>query len=562
MDTEEECNFQPCKPQENKFTFWTILGGFLNENKLMFCLFLGILIAVPFKDILLPHLIGKLYSAVKDSSKTSNLYMYITIIIAIVIFIQIVFIISDYIRSLMLPMIQKYIRETMIRHIIETKSTNHDEVRIGIVISTLMKLPINIYNIVDKWRYSYIPAFVTLSFALLYFLWIDLVLGGLLTIVITIFCWVIYNTFTSCQEASVERDRLYNTTHDIVDDVLRNMTMVTSNNTLEAEFSEMNSVHNRYTIKTKETMVCTLTGKYIVISSVIVYFIFLSWYCYKVKKLNAEKFITVLIIMFVVINTILNVTTSLNDTLLKWGIIQNSMTVFELCEPVLTPYNKEARVKKGIVLQDVYFTYENKREVFKNINITIPIGKVTIIEGDNGSGKSTLIRLLLKYHRPQCGEIFINGVPYSKIDHESIRKFISYIPQMPILLNRTVFQNVAYGHEKITREQVTELINKLSLGHFLASLPNGLDTEVGVYGSYLSGGQRQVIWILKTMLAKPLVIIMDEPTASIDEDNKVLVVNLLKRMMNEGNTVIMVTHDPVFKEENKDVQNQHYFISI
>ena len=90
MDTEEECNFQPCKPQENKFTFWTILGGFLNENKLMFCLFLGILIAVPFKDILLPHLIGKLYSAVKDSSKTSNLYMYITIIIAIVIFIQIV----------------------------------------------------------------------------------------------------------------------------------------------------------------------------------------------------------------------------------------------------------------------------------------------------------------------------------------------------------------------------------------------------------------------------------------------------------------------------------------
>ena len=528
----------------------------------MFCLFLGILIAVPFKDILLPHLIGKLYSAVKGNATKKSLYMYIAIIIAIVILIQIVFIISDYIRTLMLPMIQKYIRETMIRHIIETKSTNHDEVRIGIVISTLMKLPINVYNIIDKWRYSYIPAFVTLVFALLYFLWIDLVLGGLLAAIIAIFSYVVYNTFTSCLEASVERDRLYNTTHDIVDDVLRNMTMVTSNNTLDTEFAEMDSVHNRYTVKTKETMVCTLTGKYIVISSIIVYFIFLSWYCYKVKKLPPEKFITVLIIMFVVINTILNVTTSLNDTLLKWGIIENSMTVFELCEPVVVPYGREARVKEGIVLQDIYFTYENKRPVFNNLNIVIPIGRVTIIEGDNGSGKSTLIRLLLKYHRPQCGEIFINGVPYSAIGHDAIRKFVAYIPQMPILLNRTVFQNVTYGHDAVTREEVGELIKKVGLEGFLASLPNGLDTDVGVYGSYLSGGQRQIIWILKTMLARPSVIIMDEPTASVDEDNKVLVVNLLKRMMSEGNTVIMVTHDPVFKESGKDVQNQHYFISI
>jgi ABC-type multidrug transport system fused ATPase/permease subunit len=266
--------------------------------------------------------------------------------------------------------------------------------------------------------------------------------------------------------------------------------------------------------------------------------------------------------MFVVINTILNVTTSLNDTLLKWGIIENSMTVFELCEPVVVPYGREARVKEGIVLQDIYFTYENKRPVFNNLNIVIPIGRVTIIEGDNGSGKSTLIRLLLKYHRPQCGEIFINGVPYSAIGHDAIRKFVAYIPQMPILLNRTVFQNVTYGHDAVTREEVGELIKNVGLEGFLASLPNGLDTDVGVYGSYLSGGQRQIIWILKTMLARPSVIIMDEPTASVDEDNKVLVVNLLKRMMSEGNTVIMVTHDPVFKESGKDVQNQHYFISI
>lgn len=559
MDEEESsCSIKPCVRQSNQFTFWTILGGFLKENKLLFVLFIGILIAVPFKDILLPHLIGQLYSSIKN--KTNNkLYIYITIIISIVILIQIVYIVSDYIRTLMLPMIQKYTRETMIRHIIETKSTNHDEVRIGIVISTLNKLPMNIYNIIDKWRYSYIPGFITLAFAFFYFMWIDIVLGMLLAVIILIFGYVVWNTFTTCLEASVERDRLFNATHDVVDDILRNMVTVTSNSTLDKEFVDMNLVHDKYTLKTKETMMCTLTGKYIVISSVIVYFLFLSWYCYKVKKVDSGKFITILIIMFVVINTILNVTTSLNDTLIKWGIIENSMTIFDMCEPVITPYHEKARIEQGIVLQDVFFSYENGRHVFKNLNITIPMGKVTIIEGDNGSGKSTLISLLLKYHRPLCGEIFVNGIPYSSLDHKFIRQNIAYIPQNPILLNRTVFENIIYGNDTVTKENLEDLMKEIGLQGFLSSLPNGLDTTVGTYGSYLSGGQRQVIWIVKTMLMKPLVILMDEPSAAIDEDNKKLVVRLLKMMMKQGNTVIMVTHDPVFKDRDN---NNHNFISI
>jgi ABC-type multidrug transport system fused ATPase/permease subunit len=297
-----------------------------------------------------------------------------------------------------------------------------------------------------------------------------------------------------------------------------------------------------------------------VIVAVIVYFVFLSWYCYKVKKVDAGQFITILIIMFVVINTVLNITTSLNDILLKWGIIENSMTLFDTCDPVVTPYKGAARIKEGIVFQDVFFSYENGRHVFQNLNLVIPLGKVTIIEGDNGSGKSTLISLILKYHVPQCGEIFVNGIPFSTLDHSFIRQKIAYIPQSPILLNRTVYDNIAYGNPGLTKESVVEFMRGINLGDFLLSLPQGLDTLVGTYGSYLSGGQKQVVWIVKSMLMKPLVIIMDEPTASIDEENKNLVVGLLKIMMKKGNTVIMITHDPLFKA--KSDEDDHYFISI
>lgn len=547
---------------KNNFTFWSLLSEFISNNKFLFTLFICILITIPFKDIFLPHLIGSLYTSIKQ--KNNLIYIYIGGIIGLVIVIQIVYIISDYLRSIMLPMMQKFVRERIIRHIIDTTSTNYDEVRIGIIISTLLKLPLNIYNIVDKWRYSYIPAFVTLVFALFYFLWVDIYLGILYSIVVVIFFFVIWQTFNSCLEASVERDKYFNSTHDIVDDVLRNMITVTANNTLEDEFNKMDVAHTVYSIKTKDTLKCSLTGKYIVIMSVIVYFIFLTWYCYKIKKLETGRFITILIIMFIVINTILNVTTSLNDTLLKWGIIQNSLSIFDVCEPITHTYKEEARIKEGIVFQDVYFSHVNGRRVFNNFNLTIPIGKVSIIEGDNGSGKSTMVRLLLRYHKPQCGEIFINGVPYSSLNPDDIRRSIAYIPQNPILLNRTVYDNIVYGNSKsITKENVIDIFSQLNLDTFLKTLPNGIDTEVGTYGSYLSGGQKQVIWIIKTMIMDPMIVIMDEPTASIDEENKDLVVKLLRQMIDgKKRTIIMITHDQLFKIADNSVTQEYNSIIL
>jgi ABC-type multidrug transport system fused ATPase/permease subunit len=196
--------------------------------------------------------------------------------------------------------------------------------------------------------------------------------------------------------------------------------------------------------------------------------------------------------------------------------------------------------------------------VFKDLTLSINLGEVTIIEGENGSGKSTLIQLLLKYHRPQCGEIFINGIPYSSLSHDNIRKHVAFIPQTVILLNRTIYENIVYGlSSPPSKKEVEDLMEQQKLGGFLASLPNGLDSEVGMYGSYLSGGQRQIVWILKTMLMDPYIVIMDEPTASIDQENKHIIVRLIDTMLKnhtkdgKKRTAIMITHDPVFKDKTR-----------
>jgi ABC-type bacteriocin/lantibiotic exporter with double-glycine peptidase domain len=264
------------------------------------------------------------------------------------------------------------------------------------------------------------------------------------------------------------------------------------------------------------------------------------------KKMSPGTFVSILIITFIVMNVIFGILGSVKDMYMRCGIIKNSMTIFEDCSPSRTPYVLPPRETSGIHLQDIDFSHFNKdqkRPIFQNLNLNIRFNEVTVIVGEIGSGKSTLVNMILKYQTPQKGEIFLNGVPYSNIEHSMLRKLIVYIPQNPILLNRTVFDNITYGVEnKIDRPGLEALMNKLGLNTFLKSLPNGLDTTVGVHGSRLSGGQKQIVWILKIFLINPQIVIMDEPSASVDESTKKIIRYLLEHVM-INRTVIIITHD-------------------
>ena len=118
-----------------------------------------------------------------------------------------------------------------------------------------------------------------------------------------------------------------------------------------------------------------------------------------------------------------------------------------------------------------------------------------------------------------------------------------YVPQTPILLNRTVYENIIYGiHPAPSKEDVEAVMKEAGLVKFLEELPNGLDSSAGIHGGKLSGGQRQIVWLLKAILINPEIIIMDEPTASVDEKTKNIIHLLMQKIMKDK-TVIMITHD-------------------
>jgi ABC-type multidrug transport system fused ATPase/permease subunit len=208
--------------------------------------------------------------------------------------------------------------------------------------------------------------------------------------------------------------------------------------------------------------------------------------------------------------------------------------------PILPP-----RYSSGIALQNITFKYPGSEiPTLNKFNLHIERGEKVAIVGEIGAGKSTVLKLIMKYLTPTEGDLFLNGVNYKQIKVSEIRRTIGYIPQSPILFNRSVYENITYGlpPNSLTREQVIERLKDLNVYSEFERLQHGLDTVVGKNASKISGGQRQLIWCLRVLFTNPDYLVMDEPTASVNEEVKEKLRTIINRVM-QGKTVVMVTHD-------------------
>jgi ABC-type bacteriocin/lantibiotic exporter with double-glycine peptidase domain len=195
-----------------------------------------------------------------------------------------------------------------------------------------------------------------------------------------------------------------------------------------------------------------------------------------------------------------------------------------------------------IIMRNVYFSYNNDTHyLIHNLNLEIkPQQKVALL-GDSGNGKSTIIKLLTGYYKIQKGEILIDSQNIYDYDINNIRQNISYVGQNNTLFNTTILENIQYGNNK-SREDVIEICEKIGVFEIFKNLKEGLDTNVGVEGSKLSGGQRQLVHILRCICKKNKIVILDEPTSAIDKENKQNIIDAIKEL-SKNSTLIIITHD-------------------
>ena len=188
-------------------------------------------------------------------------------------------------------------------------------------------------------------------------------------------------------------------------------------------------------------------------------------------------------------------------------------------------YEKEestdAYVEKIIADGDIQFDHVtfsyDEQPVLKDVSLTIPGGKITAIVGYSGSGKTTLVKLLERIYEPDAGRILCGADDISKQDVRSWRGGVAYVMQETPLLSGTIRDNLLYGIRRpVSDEEIRQAVELASLDKFIASLDDGLDHEVGQFGANLSGGQRQKIAIAGAILSQAKLLILDEPTASLD----------------------------------------------
>jgi ATP-binding cassette subfamily B protein len=194
-----------------------------------------------------------------------------------------------------------------------------------------------------------------------------------------------------------------------------------------------------------------------------------------------------------------------------------------------------------IEFKDVDFYFRKDQPVLDDFILDIRGGEKVALVGPSGAGKSTITKLLLRLYDVMGGSIEIDGQDISKVQQETLRSAIAFVPQEPILFHRSLMENIRYGRRDASDEEVYEAARKAHCHEFISTLPDGYDTFVGERGVRLSGGERQRIAIARAILKDAPILLLDEATSSLDSESESLIQDSLKVLM-QGKTVLVIAH--------------------
>ena len=523
-----------------------ILIDFLKENKLSYFLYFISLSYIPVSKVGMPHLYGKLIGSVKKLNMNITI-KYLIILIFLWFIIQIVQAISNLLYSRVLPKFNSYTRVRIIDEIITRYQTNFKDLLVGDTITKLIKAPWvleDIFHELESFVFSNSLVVIT-SFFYLYRH--NNILGFLYLISMVVIFSLCILFSKSCTDVVKKAEKIFDESHEEIEDMLSNLISVytSDKNKFEKERVEYLSKG----IYKSEQNYYKCFNKYRVLYSLVFIIIFaiLNIYSIKIyyeKKINVEALSAIIIINYSLLSTFMTVYYQTRRFIDLKGRLSILTTYLDNLPNLDNKSSKELVKpnKVDIKIRNLGFYYIKNKYILKNISLDIKQNEKIALIGEIGSGKSTIGKLLVKLFSYDEGSIKINNIELSELSIKSLRKIITYIPQHPKLFNRSLYSNITYGVSNIKREKVIQLINTINIDSIRSKFLDNLDKPVGKYGNNLSGGQRQIVWLLRSVLQESNVIILDEPTSSLDESNKKIVMEFINNA-SKNKTLILITHD-------------------
>ena len=519
-----------------------LFKDFISQNKLILVLFIIItFLTFPVESIIIPQLYGTLYSSISENKtpkKLKQIGKIILLIIGVWLVIQAFYYVKNIMIGKILPKYLVYTRKKMFMKVLENHETDYKDIKITKNISRIFDLSNDIKDFVYYVMSYLLPLLFTVLLVIVYLFAL---------IVFFVVCFIYSKKIINI---SAETQRIYLEMTNVFHDSFENLMNIYLNNEKKKEESKIQKYLDEYLLVYNKQM--NLISLMTIITSVMSLIIFtiiigMAYFNYKNGVFNGKKFITVSLIIIYFMSFLINIGTWTSPELLRLGILKNSIPFLKsIFNKKQKNYMKNPDLNGNIVFDKIYYKYSSSNDsinknIFNNFSFVIEKGKKIAILGSSGSGKTTLIKLLLRLHPIQKGNIFINGINIEKINPEDLRNNINYVNQRTGLFEGTVIDNMKYGN-KIDNKKIIELLNKYELSKNFKALKKGIYSDVGVSGKEVSLGMQKIVMNIRGILKKGSIIIFDEPLAGLDAKSRVNMINLINDTCKEK-TLIVITHD-------------------
>lgn len=458
-----------------------------------------------------------------------------------------------YIESNLIPEWTGFIMDWIFQNTVELYENKMTDIELGKMILDISVIPKTMREFITDLVTWVFPRFFSVLAINAYFGWLNWKLGILSFVLFALYLTSSIYILDKCTGLAQSDFQLYEDKMQLTQDRLSNTFSIYSTGSMEKEIQNYRKDTQNFMTVYKDKMVCMNRSVILTSFFSILTLLAIDGYAATLflgKELSYTNFLAVVMTVMYYIPNVAVIGTSIPDIIQRFSILT---VVDEMVKTLYENYTKkkeirtsapERKLKTGtIVVNDLTFSYgPNIPPIIKHYKMSIKDKENVALVGSSGSGKSTLIKLIMGYYPVEKGKIFIDGEDISEYNLNDLRKQITYVNQNTKLFNMTLLENICYGNDHCTREQVQQIINKTKIGRIFENLGEGLDTNVGIDGNKLSGGQRQMVHILRAILKKNPIVILDEPTSAMDVDIKVVIIQAIRELAHNS-TLIVITHD-------------------
>ena len=532
---------------------------FIENLSLFIAYFIVVMFTFPLESVMLPKLYGKLFEQLKsdktnfnnifnifDNVKSFNVPGIMTLVSLSWFMITSAHALKQSLEAKLAPKYLGFVRNIIFSANIEKNNTEFKDVKVGEMITRILDVSRYMKQL-GQWLIGrFLPEMVGLFSIVIYSFWIDTSIGLILSFGVFMTALFVYIFGSKVIHISSEREKQFYNLSEKLNDSLSNMMNILLNNQNKEESDnnkDMNTHHSNIMTDQMDYEKYTILVMQFISVSVYSFALYSSYKIYKNKKISTSSLISTILLLGNYLSFLLTANSHLiSHCCGTYGNIHASKSFIEdILAKSKIKTKKDFITNGNIEFQNISFKY-GKNFIFKDFNIKIQGSKKTAILGSSGSGKTTLMKMLVQIHRPENGSILIDGVNIMTADVEYIRDQITYINQRTQLFNKSVSDNILYGNNDITKEQLAGLINKYDLKSVYSKLQNGIHTSAGVNGNNLSLGMQKVTILLRGILKQGKIIIFDEPLAGLDSTTRSKVMKMMQQEC-KNKTMIVITHD-------------------